>query len=83
MKLQPKQTVQSNDLAETLRGDQGSYLCEQGGQTFFVTAAEGHSIKSGPTPIGPRVLGVPVLAATPWNITKISNEVLEFEARRD
>ena len=85
MKLEINVPVSAFDLAKATDGDHGTYLCQQGGQNFLLVAAEGHSIKSGPTPIGRRILEAPstVSSAEPWTITKISNQDVssEFEAR--
>jgi hypothetical protein len=55
------------------------------GQNFLLVAAAGHSIKSGPTPIGRRIVEAPNALAAPerWAVTKISNQDVssEFEAR--
>ncbi len=74
--LSVQQTTTANDLARALEGDEGTFLCRQGVQNFLVVAASGHSIKSGPTPIGPPVTGVIQASAgavEPWYIAKISN----------
>lgn len=76
MKLSVAQTVTGLDLAATLKdaGD-GSFLCRQAGQNYIVVSEEGHSIKSGPTPIGPREFTLNQgTQAEPWIVTKLSNE---------
>src|SRR5438876_3978984 len=81
-KLPINATVQHPDLAEALRGESGTFFCQQGGQGFIVTAAEGFSIKS-LRPVGRKVMEANVLLQTtpePWAITKISEDVLEFGA---
>jgi len=75
-------TIQHPDLAEALRGDSGTFFCQQGGQGYIVTAAEGFSIKS-LRPVGRKIVEANVLMQTtpePWAITKISEDVLEFSA---
>lgn len=85
MKLEINVPVTAFDLAKATYGDQGTYLCQQGGQNFLLVAASGHSIKSGPTPIGRRIVEAPgaLTSPEPWTVTKISNQDLsaEFEAR--
>ena len=79
-KLPINGTIQHPDLAEALRGDSGIIFCQQGGQGYIVTAAEGFSIKS-LRPVGRKIVEANVLLQTtpePWAITKISEDVLEF-----
>jgi len=80
-KLPLNGTIQHPDLAEALRGDNGTFFCQQGGQSYLVTAAEGYSIKS-LRPVGRRVIEqptpVPQVGPEPWTIQKVSNDVLEF-----
>jgi hypothetical protein len=81
-KLPLNGTIQHPDLAEALRGENGTFFCQQGGQGYIVTAAEGFSIKS-LRPVGRKIVEANVvLQATPepWAITKISEDVLEFGA---
>ena len=81
-KLPLNGTIQHPDLAEALRGDSGTFFCQQGGQGYIVTAAEGFSIKS-LRPVGRKIVeaNVPMQhTPEPWAITKISEDVLEFSA---
>src|SRR5436190_16982883 len=81
-KLPLNGTIQHPDLAEALRGENGTFFCQQGGQGYIVTAAEGFSIKS-LRPVGRKIVEANVvLQATPepWAMTKISEDVLEFGA---
>jgi hypothetical protein len=81
-KLPINGTIQHPDLAEALRGESGTFFCQQGGQGYIVTAAEGFSIKS-LRPVGRKIVeaNVPMLhTPEPWAITKISEDVLEFGA---
>src|SRR5438445_4635656 len=81
-KLPLNATIQHPDLAEALRGESGTFFCQQGGQGYIVTAAEGFSIKS-LRPVGRKIVEANVvLQATPepWAMTKISEDVLEFSA---
>jgi hypothetical protein len=81
-KLPINATVQHPDLAEALRGENGTFFCQQGGQGYIVTAAEGFSIKS-LRPVGRKIMEANVLLQStpePWAITKISEDVLEFGA---
>ncbi len=73
--LNINQTISAFDLAQALEGDQGSFLARQNGQVFLVVAAQGHSIKSGPTPLGPPIAGVvpATESGNPWYITKLSD----------
>ncbi len=76
--LNVNQTTQALDLAQALRDEQGTYIARQGGQNYLVRCASGHSIVSGPTPLGPPIAGfvqVSTLAPEPWAITKISDQV--------
>lgn len=45
------QPVQTFDVAQLLKGENGTFLVQRAGQSAIVTAAEGHSIKSW-TPVG-------------------------------
>src|SRR4029453_6980506 len=79
-KLPINGTIQHPDLAEALRGESGTFFCQQGGQGSIVTAAEGFSIKS-LRPVGRKIVEANVLLQTtpePSVITKISEDVLEF-----
>jgi hypothetical protein len=81
-KLPINATVQHPDLAEALRGENGTFFCQQSGQGYIVTAAEGFSIKS-LRPVGRKIVeaNVPMQSTPePWAITKISEDVLEFGA---
>src|SRR5213075_715719 len=81
-KLPINATIQHPYLAEALRGENGTFFCQQGGQGFIVTAAEGFSIKS-LRPVGRKIVEANVLlqsAPEPWAITKISEDVLEFSS---
>lgn len=75
MKMEIGVPVSSLDLAQATSGDQGTFLCQQGGQNFLLVAAEGHSIKYGPRPVGRRVQEVISSNGSPeaWTITKISD----------
>jgi hypothetical protein len=74
MKLQVGVTATALDLASALEGDSGTFVCQQGGQSYLVGAQEGHSISSGPTPFGVRVIEANVSQSQPepWKITKIA-----------
>ena len=75
-------TIQHPDLAEALRGENGTFFCQQGGQGYIVTAAEVLSIKS-LRPVGRKIDGGQLLMTAgpePWAITKISEDVLEFSS---
>src|ERR1044072_852828 len=80
-KLPLNGTIQHPDLAEALRGENGTFFCQQSGQGYIVTAAEGFSIKS-LRPVRRKIVeaNVPIQSFTPetWAITKISEDVLEF-----
>ena len=81
-KLPINGTIQHPDLAEALRGESGTFFCQQSGQGYIVTAAEGYSIKS-LRPVGRKIVEANVVMQTtpePWAITKISEDVLEFGA---
>jgi predicted methyltransferase len=71
------QTTTGHDLAKILEGDQGTFLARNGNQVFSVVAAAGHSIKSGPTPVGPPISGLsisPSMNGDPWVVTKFSEQ---------
>src|SRR4029453_2072259 len=81
-KLPINGTIQHPDLAEALRGESGTFFCQQSGQGYIVTAAEGYSIKS-LRPVGRKIVEANVVMQTtpePWAITKISEDFLEFSA---
>jgi hypothetical protein len=74
MKLQINQPVQGNDLAQLLEGDEGTFLCQNGGKNFVTIAKAGHSIAYGPTPVGrPVQEATPAIGIEPWTVTKLSN----------
>ena len=77
MKLEIAVPVTTYDLANAVHDDQGTYLCQQGGQTFLLVAAAGHSIKFGPRPIGRSVQEVSnpfTSMPEPWIVTKIADD---------
>src|SRR6266480_1103805 len=77
-KLPINGTIQHPDLAEALRGESGTFFCQQGGQGYIVTAAEGFSIKS-LRPVGRTIMEANVVlqgTPEPWAIAKISGEEL-------
>src|SRR5207247_8827354 len=79
-KLPLNATILHPDLGEAVRGESGTFFCQQGGQGYIVTAAEGFSIKALRT-VGRKIVEANVLLQTtpePWAITKISEDVLEF-----
>jgi len=81
-KLPLNGTIQHPDLAEALRGENGTFFCQQGGQGYIVTAAEGFSIKS-LRPVGRKIVEANVLMTAspePWAITKTAEYLLEFSA---
>jgi hypothetical protein len=82
-KLPLNGTIQHPDLAEALRGENGTFFCQQSGQGYIVTAAEGFSIKS-LRPVGRKIVEANVsmqsFTPEPWAITKISEDVLEFSS---
>ncbi len=80
--LNISQTTTAHDLAQGLQGEEGLFLCRQGGQYYTVVAESGHSIKSGPTPVGPPIaIAAGALSAEPWVITKVSNST-EVQGRQ-
>ncbi len=74
MKLEINVPVSAFDLAKATQGEQGTYLCQQGGQNFPLAA--GHSIKLGPTPIGRRFMESPNTLASPAPWTLIAGNLL-------
>lgn len=77
------QTVESRDLAAALEGNHGTFIARQGAQVFRVVSEQGHSIKSGPTPLGPPIAGVVSTGESPWYITKLSNSTESSYRERD
>jgi hypothetical protein len=75
--MELNQPTTALDLARSLNGESGTFIAQQGGQNFLVTAAEGHSIKS-LRPVGQRSQTVPA-TIEPWTITKISNQDISVE----
>lgn len=81
MQIEHNQTVYGYDLAEVLRDNQGTFLAEQGGQTFIAVAESGHSI-SLLKPIGkpkPNFAAVSAGVTEPWSVTKLSEQSLARE----
>lgn len=67
---------QTNDLAEGMRGRQGPFLAQHGGQCFIGVAKPGHSITS-LRPVG-RIVNEPLLAISlspPWTVTMLDDIV--------
>ena len=85
MTLALQQTIQAQDLARALDGDQGTFFVQRLGQSFLAVAAEGHSIKS-LVPIGNYVpVSVQSSGQEPWTITKVSNQELstsQYDSQR-
>ncbi len=84
--LELQQTTTARDLAAALRNENGTFLCRNGSQNYLVVSKEGHSIKSGPTPLGPPVAGFQAAGSSPngepWIITKISNSDVSAEQQQ-
>jgi len=82
MKLEISVPVSGLDLASLLDGEQGMFLCQNRGQNYITIAKAGHSIASGPTPIGKPIQEqmAAIVGPEPWFVTKISNstEFSEF-----
>lgn len=70
------QPITATDLAQALGEDSGTFLCQQGGQTYVAVGRQGHSIVS-LRPFGRRYVDPSAsLSATPepWTIVKLSNQ---------
>lgn len=83
MKLEKGVPFTSQNLAAALQDDEGTFICQHGGQSYIVEAQAGHSISSGPTPVGPRVAQLPQTVtanAEPWTITKIDDRAIGFRS---
>jgi hypothetical protein len=82
-KLEVGQRTTALDLAEGLEGQEGTFCCQQGGQSYFAVAKAGHSITS-LRPIGRRfVEATPVTAGQePWLIEKIPDQESAAASRR-
>lgn len=83
MKLEKGVPFTSQNLAAAIQDDEGTFLCLHGGQSYIVEAMAGHSITSGPTPVGPRVasLAQPVNGGSePWSITKLDDRAIGFRS---
>lgn len=81
MKLEKGVPFTSQNLAAALQDDEGTFLCQIGGQNYIVEAQHGHSITNGPTPVGPRVPLVPQsYSGNPesWTITKLDSRAINF-----
>lgn len=75
-KLEYNQRISAFDLAEALNGEEGAFLCQQGGQSYIAISAQGHSIAS-LKPVGRHFNEVPgqsMGAPEAWLIEKISVE---------
>lgn len=82
MRLEKGVPFTSQNLASALQDDEGTFLCQHGGQSYIVEAQSGHSIVSGPTPVGPRVAQLLQAAQSnePWTITKIEDRPIGFRS---
>lgn len=81
MQLQLNEQYTGFDLPSILEGDEGTYLAQQGGQSFICVAVEGHSIKL-LRPIGRRINELSVNTSNSpeqWLVTKISNQDISAE----
>jgi hypothetical protein len=80
MRIEVGQSVPGIDLAQLLERNEGTFLAQQGGQTYLVTAQAGHSISS-LRPVGQRFAQPTTNSAgqEPWLVTKLSNEILREE----
>ncbi len=74
-RIQVEQTITAPDLAQALQDEQGTFLVQQGGQTYLVLSRQGHSIVSFRA-IGPRIPTINV-GSTPenWIVTKVSDNI--------
>ena len=71
--LKQNQPQTTYDLAELLKGEEGTYLAQRAGQTFVVESQAGHSIKS-IVPVGCiESSQVPAGSNPPWTVTRIDN----------
>lgn len=76
--LQFGQQVTALDLAAALAGEEGTFLCQQAGQTYLVVAKQGHSIAS-IIPVGQRQPVFATNVTQPWSIERISNQEISLE----
>jgi len=80
-RLQIDQTITAPDLAQALADEQGTFLVQQGGQSYIAVSKAGHSIVS-LKPVGPRVPTLNIGASPEnWFVTKVS-EGTEFASER-
>ena len=74
--------VAVQDLASAVRGDSGTFIVQNGGQTYILEAKPGHSITFGPYPFGRKIQEIPSaanLTPEPWTITKLTNQFVSNE----
>jgi len=80
MQLEVGQRTQAVDLAVALEGNEGTFICQQGGQTFIAVSKRGHSITS-LRPTGRRFIEViPATAGQEgWLVEKLSNQEITYD----
>ncbi len=72
--LQVGERTAAIDLAIALQGEEGTFLCQQGGQSYIVVSQAGHSITS-LRPVGRRFIeSQPVMQQEGWTIEKVSHQ---------
>ncbi len=76
MQVGNKQTT--NDLAQTLQSESGTFYAQIGGLSFLVICAEGHSIKS-IRPIGRAIIPATTNPNESWDVEKLSNSQVELQ----
>ncbi len=83
MKLDLNDNTVARDLAQALEGNEGTFLAQQGGQTYIAVSRKGHSIIS-LRPVGQRAMVPSTGQPEPWAIEKISNqEIFDYSEQRE
>ncbi len=79
-RLEIGQRVTALDLAQALDGNEGTFMCQQAGQSYIAVSKPGHSITS-LRPVGRRFVEPTSVAVgqEPWLVEKISSQEIGYE----
>lgn len=79
-KIDVGQRVVALDLAQALEDNEGTFICQQSGQSYLAVARKGHSITS-LRPVGRRFIeATPVSGGQEaWIVERISNQEITYD----
>lgn len=81
MKLEIGIPVTVLDLASAVKGESGTFICQNNGQDYILEAQVGHSITFGPFPFGRRVQEIQngFTMNPAWTVTKLTHQFVSTE----